>query len=252
MKILLAIVSCHTREQFSDFIKSTWLKQTPSELDVRFFRGRGAMRDPQPNEVFLDCSDAYLDLPEKVQAIVKWAYENGYEYMAKCDDDTVVKIREWYDNFLRVDFSGWQDPGCKPGEIRTPWGFFYTLSRRGMELVVNAKLPGEPGSHWQYRHGNDEAMVASILHYQNIFLTSDPRYFLYMGQKPKQGEGHGLWTDAEPKRALRPRPPRVTAPPRMPVLNWLVACVYLNWSGWHNTGPEVILRELHKIYNEGI
>jgi len=250
--VLLAVVSCHSRQEFSDAIRSTWLPQTPAELDVRFFRGRGATREPLADEVFLDCGDAYLDLPEKVQAIVKWAHENGYDYMAKCDDDVVVKPREWYNGFLRVDFSGWQDPGCKPTEMKTPWGFFYVLNRNCMERVVNAPLPGRPGALHNYCHGNDEAWVSSVLHYQNIFLTSDPRYFLYMGEKPKP-ESHGHWVlGEEPKRALRARPPRFTPPPRVPVLDYFAACVYLNWTGWHNTGPDVILREFHRIFKDGL
>lgn len=249
--MLLAIVSCHKRQEFSNAIRSTWLPQTPAELDVRFFRGRGATRDPLSDEVFLDCGDAYLDLPEKVQAIVKWAYDNGYDYVAKCDDDVVVKPREWHAGFLRTDFSGWQDPGCKIGEMRTPWGFFYVLNRDCMSRVVNAPLPGRAGALHNYVHGNDEAWVSSVLHYQNIFLTSDPRYFLYMGERPKPGEGHGAWMIEESKRALR-RPPRITPPARVPVLNWFAACVYLNWTGFHNTGPEVILNHFHKIFKEGL
>jgi hypothetical protein len=242
VKVLFAIVSCHSREQFADLIRNTWLPEVPQDLDVKFFRGRGATREHMADEVFLDCGDAYLDLPEKVQAIVKWAYEQGYDYVAKCDDDVVVKPKEWYTGFLRTDFSGWQDPGCKLGEIRTPWGFFYVLNRRCMELVVNAPLPGRPGALHTHEHGNDEAWISSVLHYQNIFLTSDSRYYLYMGSK----------TDPESKRALRPRPPRPAAPARIPVSNWFAACVYLNWSGWHNTGPEVILGELHRIFKEGL
>ena len=74
-----------------------------------------------------------------------------------------------------------------------------------------------------------------------------------MGEKPKAGEGHGSWKPGEEaKRSLRARPPRNTAPVRVPVLDWFAACVYLNWSGWHDTGPEIILREFHKIFKEGL
>ena len=247
----MAIVSCHVREEFSTAIRETWLPQVPQELDVKFFRGRGATREPLADEVFLDCGDAYLALPEKVKAIFTWAYEHGYDYAAKVDDDVVVKPREWYTGFHRTDFSGWKDPGCKPGEVMTPWGFFYVLSRKSMEMVKNAPLPGTPGALHSYTHGNDEAWVGTVLHYQNIFLSSDPRYFLYMGKRPDPGVGHGYWVDGTPKRSLR-APRRPSAPPKVPVLNWFAACVYLNWTGWHNTGPEVILKEFHKIFKEGL
>src|SRR5580692_4411553 len=102
MKVLLGIINCHARPNFQQAIRDTWLPSTPEGLEVRFFLGRGATRDPKPDEVFLDCGDAYLDLPEKVQAMFKWASENGYEYAAKCDDDVIVRPTQWYNNFLRT------------------------------------------------------------------------------------------------------------------------------------------------------
>lgn len=238
MKVLLALVSCHSREEFSNAIRDTWLTLKPTQLDVKFFRGRGATRPPKDDEVFLDCGDAYLDLPEKVKAIVTWAYDNGYDYVAKVDDDVVVKPREWYQGFHRSDFSGWQDPGCKAGEIRTPWGFFYVLSRKSMELVKSAPLPGREGSVNSHVHGNDEAWISTVLHCSNIFLQSDNRYFLYLGEKP------------QPKRALR-APQRPRTPLKVPDSNWFATCIYLNWSGWHNTGPEAILSEFYRIFRDG-
>lgn len=238
--MLLAVINCHSREEFSDAIRSTWAPLVPAEVDLRFFRGRGATRDPLPDEVFLDCGDAYLELPEKVQAVMRWAYENGYDYAAKVDDDVICKPSQWYAGFHRADFSGWQDPGCKVGEIKTPWGFFYVLSRRAMELIINAPLPGRAGALHSHEHGNDEAWVSSVLHYQNIFLTSDPRYFLHLGEKPPP-----------PRRPLR-APIRPSPPVRRPVENYFAACIYLNWSGFHATGTDVILREFHKVFKEGL
>ena len=251
---MIAIINCHARPQFQQAIRSTWLPQVPRDLvDVKFFLGRGATREPLPDEVFLPCGDAYLDLPEKVQEMYRWAVEHDASYALKCDDDVILKPQQWASGFLRTDFSGWQDPGCKAGEMRTPWGFCYVLNKNCMERVINAPLPGRPGALHNYVHGNDEAYVSSVLHYQGIYLTSDPRYFLYMGQKPKPGEGHGAGTlGEEPKRALRARPPRFTPPPRVPVLDYFAACVYLNWTGWHNTGPDVILREFHRIFKDGL
>lgn len=240
MKALLALVSCHSREDFSDAIRNTWLPLAPRELDVKFFRGRGAKRPPKEDEVFLDCGDAYLDLPEKVKAIVTWAYDNGYDYVAKVDDDVVVKPKEWYEGFSRADFSGWRDPGCKPGEIGTPWGFFYVMSRKSMELIKKAPLPGREGSTHNYVHGNDEAWISTILHCNSVFLHSDNRYFLYLGERPKE-------TNPRPLRA----PKRLKPPIPKPTENWFATCVYLNWTGWHNTGPEAILREFHRIFREG-
>jgi hypothetical protein len=241
VKVLLAVINCHSRDAFQDAIRSTWLPQVPPELTVRFFLGRGADRDPRPDEVFLDCGDEYLDLPEKVQAMIKWAYDNGFDYAAKCDDDVVLRPSNWYSNFSRNDFSGWQDPVCKVGEIRTCWGFLYTLSRRSMELVIKAKLPGTPGSMWNHKHNNDEAMVASVLHYNGIYLTHEPRHFIWQGDKT------ALLGLAPAKRSLRFN--RGAVPKRQLDSSVFATVIYLNWTGWHNIGPEIILSEFHKVWN---
>ena len=240
-KILLAKVTCHKRPEFSNAIRSTWMPLVPRDReDIKFFFGRGATREPGPDEVFLDCDDAYLGLPDKVQSILRWAYEREYDFVLKCDDDVVIKPAALLaSGFEQADFTGWQDPGCKPGEIRTPWGFCYWLSRRAMKLVIDNPLPGRPGSINTHVHGNDEAWVSTVLHYSNIFLHSDNRYYLYQGEVPKP-----------PPRALRAPPPRPRMQPKPAGPEAFAYCIYLNWTGWHDTGPEVILREFHKVFQE--
>lgn len=227
MKNLLALVSCHSREEFSNAIRSTWLPSVPPELDVRFFRGRGATREPRSDEVWLDCRDDYEGLPNKVQEIVRWAYEHDYEYVAKVDDDVVVKPAAWLNGFHRCDFTGGLETACKPNEIQTPWGFFYVLNRKTMKLVIDAPLP---------THGNDEAWVSTILYTNGIFLTNDLRYYLHRGGRPAPAT-RGL---RAPKRDI----PFVVTPPT----NAFAWCVYLNWAGWHNTSREDLMKEYHYLY----
>lgn len=240
-KILIAVVTCHRRREFSRAIRSTWLPLVPGHMaDVRFFSGRGAARDPMADEVFLDCDDEYLGLPDKVQSIYRWAYDQGYDYVLKCDDDVVLDpVRLLTSDFTNHLFTGWQDPGCKPGEIRTPWGFCYWLAKPAYKLVIDNPLPGRPGSINTHVHGNDEAWVSTVLHYSGIFLHDDPRYYLYQGAKP-----------APTQRPLR-APKRAVAVTEMGLYYDSFAwCIYLNWTGWHNTGPEVILQEFHKVFKD--
>ena len=238
MKLLLAVVSCHTREEFSSAVRDTWLPLVPPELEVKFFRGRGALREPLVDEVFLDCDDSYAGLPNKVQEIMRWAYAHGYDFCAKVDDDVVVKPRELLSSdFSKYEFTGCQEPACKPGEIVTPFGFFYWLSRKSMEAIIAAPLPGEPGSHWNHRHNNDEAYVSSVLHYKGVTLHHDPRYHLHRGDPP-----------ARAKRSLR-SPLRFSPPPaNEPVPGSFVFCVYLNWKGFHMTPKEELLAEFYKLF----
>jgi Galactosyltransferase len=223
----LAIVNCHSREEYSAAIRNTWLPSTPSELDVRFFRGRGATREPLADEVFLDCRDDYEGLPNKVQEIVRWAHDHEYEYVAKVDDDVVVRPKEWLYGFHRCDFTGCREAACKPNEIQTPYGFFYVLNRKTMELVMNAPLP---------THGNDEAWVSTVLYTNGIFLSHDARYYLHRGDQPK--------SNIRPLRAPRRDRPLGIGP----VPDAFAWCVYLNWNGFHQTPQDILMKEYHCLY----
>ena len=236
MKCLLAVVNCHSREEFSSAVRSTWLPLVPEGLDVRFFRGRGAMREPLADEIFLDCDDSYEGLPNKVQEIVRWAHTHGYDFVLKCDDDVVIKPKELLaSGFERSDFTGCQEAACKSGEIRTPYGFCYWLSRRAMELILATPLPGQPGSTHAHKHNNDEAWVSTILYKNNIFLQHDARYFLHRGVRPVV------------KRPLRC--PQRPIPMEKPCADGAFAfCVYLNWTGFHQTPKEEILYEFKLLF----
>lgn len=227
MKVLLAVVNCHSREEFSNAVRNTWLPHTPKEMDVRFFRGRGATREPLADEVFLDCRDDYEGLPNKVQEIVRWAYEHEYDYVAKVDDDVAVNAKKWLEGFQRCDFTGCKEPACKPNEIQTPYGFFYVLNRHTMKLVIDEALP---------THGNDEAWVSTALYKKNIFLSHDARYFLHRGGRPKPA----VRSLRAPKREV----PLVVLPPA----DVFALCVYLNWNGFHQTPREVLMAEYYYLY----
>jgi hypothetical protein len=226
---LLAIVNSHNREEYSGAIRSTWLSSVPSALEYRFFRGSGAIREPLADEVFLGCRDDYEGLPNKVQEIVRWAYEHGYDYVLKCDDDVVLKPKEiMLSGFDRQQFTGCKEPACKPGEIQTPFGFCYWLSRECMELVVAAPLP---------THGNDEAWVSTVLYTNNILLNNDPRYYLHRGDRPKP--------IVRPLRAPQRVRPDVTGGPPPDAFAF---CVYLNWGGFHCTPTEENIQEFKRLF----
>jgi hypothetical protein len=211
----------------------------PEGLDVKFFRGRGATREALADEVFLDCGDDYGSLPNKVQEIVRWAYDKGYDYVLKCDDDVVVKPKELLaSGFNQHDFVGCQEPACKPGEIKTPYGFCYWMSRKVMKLVIDAPLPGQPGSTHVSNHNNDEAWISTVLHINQIFLTHDARYFLHRGGRPRP---------APAARALR-APVRMRPPENNPPPDAFAFCVYLNWNGFHCTPTETILQEYQYLF----
>jgi hypothetical protein len=193
MKPLIAIIS-HSKSQMRDVIRETWLTQLPKGVDYRFFLGTEGCEHMNGDEVFLPVDDTYNGLIEKVRAVARWAYDNGYDYFLKCDDDVVVKPTELLaSGFEQHDFVG-SDNGdfhkdtcstcgrndCRQttGKYITPWGFCYWVSRKGMALLRDAALPA---------HGrNDECWVAHVLGEQGINMFHDNRYFIHTGYNPEE------------------------------------------------------------------
>jgi|SRR5271166_4612503 len=143
-KILCGITNCHTavypdvlsrKEPPNNTLciraaRETWIKDaTRAGIDVKFFLGRGGTRAPEPDEVFLDCDDSYDGLVDKVTAMCAWALEHDYEYLMKVDVDSYVHVQ----NLLREsEFFKWDYVG-------RGWGLGYLLSRKGMEVIAEAK-----------------------------------------------------------------------------------------------------------------
>jgi len=241
-RLLIAVMSCNSRASFRAVIRDTWAPTVPTQADMRFFVGRGETQ--YADEVALDCEDGYMDIPEKVQAMVRWALANGYQYMLKCDDDVVlVPSKVVASGFEPYEFTGCQDPRCVPGEIRTPWGFCYILSKRAMELVAAAPIPGQPGSTHSYKHNNDEAWVSTVMHINNIFLHSDVRYFLHRGSPPFK---HIEVTSG--KRTLRANRLKQPYVEQVPPPGSFAFCIHLEWYGWHATPEEELHEEFRRIF----
>lgn len=230
MKTLLALITCHTRTAYAQAQRETWIPKIPAGLDYRFFLGPSE-RTPGPDEVFLDCNDAYWGLPTKVQAVCRWASEQGYDHVAKCDDDVVLKPAEFMaSGFHNHDFAGHTN---NDGEaVKIPWGFLYTLSRKSMEIVVNAQLPP---------NHNDEAWVSLNLAQHGILLHHESRYILH----------HGKRSDfiVPRKRPLR-APPRNFYMEEETRKDAIATCIFLHFWGYHNTPDEVNIKEFRRLYKE--
>ena len=103
MRVLLAIFTCHrydyaasnTKDWFTrpvadrvQGIRDTWLKDVRG--DYKFFYGRGNEAFRKSDEVFLNAPDDYHHSAEKLRALIRYAIENNYDYVAKVDDDVWV------------------------------------------------------------------------------------------------------------------------------------------------------------------
>ena len=231
MKPLIAVVTCHAHALHQQCIRETWLPMV-QEADVKFFFGPSE-RTPKEDEVFLDCDDSYEGLPSKVQSIARWALDHGYENAAKLDDDVVIYPKQFLSTgFQQYDFVGRRND---LREYPVPFGFSYWMSRRSMQLVVDATLPAD---------NNDEAWVTSTLSKAGIILHHEPRYVMYTGQRSE-------FVLNKPK-ALR-APPRTVLPNPIPDLSTAVAyCIYLNWNGHRCTPDERIVSEMRKVFKEHV
>lgn len=206
-KTLLAVVSCHTRPEFSDAIRNTWASEVPADkADLRFFLGRGP-NAPKPDEVILDCDDSYAGLPEKVREIVRWAHKKQYSHVSKIDDDVVMDpVKFVRSGFQMFDYVGYRPDGADGYGIegrsfegaKGTWGFCYSLSRKSMDAIVGSPLPGEEGSAWDSslgdQHlGNDEYWICRLLHLNKIYLHVDQRYHLRTGEATELQEVPGVF-----------------------------------------------------------
>jgi hypothetical protein len=230
MKILLAMITCHSRASYANAQRDTWIPKLPPELDYKFFLGPSE-RVPGLDEVFLDCDDSYGGLPSKVQAVCRWALAQGYDFVAKIDDDVVLRPTLFRDSGFRShDFVG--HTNNDHANVKIPWGFCYTLSRRAMEIMVNAHLPG---------NHNDEAWCAHTLSAHGIVLHHEPRYYLHRGKR----------TDflAPSKRPLR-SPPRIVLMEEETRRDGIAYAVFLHWFGYHATPDDVNIKEYHRLFKE--
>lgn len=139
-------------------VRETWWKDVANfeTFTGKFFYGSPhPTRTPGPDEVFLDVPDDYGSLPLKTQAICKWALENGFQYVYKCDDDTAVYVERLALELMssRFDYAGYTHCNVCTG------GPGYFLSKRCMQIVAAAGTPDV----WA-----EDCWVSKILGYNNI------------------------------------------------------------------------------------
>lgn len=161
-KLLIAIPFCH-QYHYSflanhlhndrqgcriDALRATWLQDVADfpNVEYRIFYGRGAGREALSDEVFLDCDDSYVGLPQKVRLICCWALDHGFSWLYKCDDDTFCFV----DRLLSGEFEKHDQVGFKlPGEhTYIVGGPGYTLSTPAMMAVSRDTVTGHAEDLW--------------------------------------------------------------------------------------------------------
>ena len=138
-------------------IRETWIKDLKSfDIPYKFFYGKrlrssnerrvnpalNKLRDPLPDEEFLDCGDNYTQNPAKMKAICRYALDHGYDYILRCDDDTFV----YPDRLLKEDWATKDYSGANASEFH-PGGCMF-LSARLMRLIVDAPITTYADDIW--------------------------------------------------------------------------------------------------------
>ena len=175
-KALIAIPTCHPCADRARMQRETWVNDNTGWADVRFFCGRGAQREPLPDEVFLDCRDDYEGLPEKVRAVHAWSLGHGYEHTFKCDDDTFLYLDA-------LEKSGYQSHDYAGKERAASGGYpaayasggpGYWLSAKASRIVADSPLTDD----WA-----EDRWVANTLLGRGIACHSDEQYcYIWRGR----------------------------------------------------------------------
>jgi len=96
--------------------------------------------------VRLDVEDSYERLPEKVQAIFRYAVDAGFDYVFKTDDDTFINPNVLLDDceVFPHHYVGNVRPAT--GGYPAPYasGYAYWLSRAAMQVIVESPITLDP------------------------------------------------------------------------------------------------------------
>ena len=194
-RILVAILACHHRQILPNVQRRTWLRDLVMEgVDYKFFLGRqgnvkpfdprrpagekpvDVTRKPEADEIFLPVPDEYNSLPLKTQAMLQWAYDHGYDYVFKCDDDTTVIVQRLLAcDFYKHEFSGF----CRTSPedvVYAQGGAGYWISRKAIEIFLR--------DFGAAMHAAEDINLAMILDGNNIFPQHDHRFQPAMANPP--------------------------------------------------------------------
>lgn len=165
MRVLIAILCCHHRQAYADAQRETWIKDIPAGLDYKFFYSKNTERKAKSDEVFVDCLDDYRSLPMKVKRAVEWAYDQGYDYVFKTDDDVYVRPeRLLTSGFERYPYIGFSF--LEYGAI----GLAYWLNRDCMRLVTEDVPVIEQEDSW----------ISQLMQRNKVPFHHDTRYRLVL------------------------------------------------------------------------
>ncbi len=185
-KVLIAVLSCApdrplAQAQLDGCFTGEWPRADPYgqvEAGLKYFIG---CKPTGPLEIKVECGDSYADLPFKTQYICDYALDNRYDWVFKCDTDTLVHVPRLMAALPKaLDYSGYyrghpSEPSYASG------GSGYWLSRRAMKVVALADFEKDfvdPESPERGYIRGEDLQVGRALAATGIFCFWDERYRL--------------------------------------------------------------------------
>jgi hypothetical protein len=189
MKILIAIESCAANRNLHQAMLDTWLGALSiMDVDCRFFIG--GLSEPKNHlEVWVPCLDTYDNLAVKTRGICRWAAANNYDFLFKCDTDTVANPKRLLESgFESFYYMGAFNEDILPVSLNSTLPQFkgqkiqfasggagYWLNQRAMITVANGLVASSPA---------EDVYVAGVLH-QNMRPVWNEGYRWRPGSKIK-------------------------------------------------------------------
>ena len=154
LKLLIAISSCgdFERNGCNQALRDTWLKDLGVYgITYKFFFGTGQNAPQLEDSVLLpEVPDDYGHLTYKTRASLRWAHEQGYDFVFRCFPDTYVCVdRLMACGFENADYHGDFRNEEKRGadtlqqaQNYASGGAGYWLSRRAFTFLLTAPVLG--------------------------------------------------------------------------------------------------------------
>ena len=163
--ILIAAWQGYKARGDQDACRETYLKEWGHLIPHRFVYDREYDGlDWKDDEIIVDAPTGFMECVFKTHLGVKWALEEGYDYVFSVPTDCYIVIpRLLASGYEKFDYPGYQ----VPGEGHIGGGSGYWLSKRAMLIVANSEPELDYEDRW----------VGNALRTYDILGVHDPRYW---------------------------------------------------------------------------
>ena len=162
--ILIAAWQGYKARGDQDACRETYLKEWGHLIPHRFVYDREYKDECAPDEIIVDAPTGFMECVFKTHLGVKWALEEGYDYVFSVPTDCYIVIpRLLASGYEKFDYTGYQ----VPGEGHIGGGSGYWLSKRAMLIVANSEPELDYEDRW----------VGNALRTYDILGIHDPRYW---------------------------------------------------------------------------